>query len=104
MRRRLTWVLYMSHHFCSWLWSEIEIHVGYILQIICKSPIIFSHQIENISFHIPARTTPFRVSFYTNAGDATDAAGATMANTNELSEEPRGNLGFSLAFFQTACA
>jgi hypothetical protein len=84
------------------------IYLGYILQIIFKSPIIFSHQIENISFHIPARTTPFRVSFYTNAGDAdgaaASAAAADMADSNELSNEPRGNLGFSLAFFQTACA
>jgi hypothetical protein len=48
------------------------------------------------------------VSFYTNAGDAdgaaASAAAADMADSNELSNEPRGNLGFSLAFFQTACA
>jgi hypothetical protein len=57
---------------------------------------------------ICSRTTPFRVSFYTNAGDADGAsaanAAADMADSNELSNEPRGNLGFSLAFFQTACA
>ena len=69
---------------------------------------MFSHQIEDISFYILARTTPFRVSFYTNAGDADGAAAAAaaadMADSNELSNEPRGNLGFSLAFSQTACA
>jgi len=57
---------------------------------------------------ICSRTTPFRVSLYTNAGEADGAsaanAAADMADSNELSNEPRGNLGFSLAFFQTACA
>ena len=68
---------------------------------------MFSHQIEDISFHITARTTPFRVSVYTNAGEidgaATGEAATAMANVNELSTEPRGNLGFSLDFFQLAC-
>jgi len=58
-------------------------------------------------FFILARKTPYRVSFYTNAGDvdgsAAGEAATAMANVNELSTEPRGNLGFSLAFFQVAC-
>jgi len=55
-----------------------------------------------------SRKTPFRVSFFTNANevdgatDGTDNA-ADKAMDNELSLEPRGNLGFSLAFFQEAC-
>ena len=69
---------------------------------------MFSHQIEDISFHVTARTTPFRVSVYTNAGEAdgteTAHAATAKANVNELSTEPRGNLGFSLTFSQTACA
>ena len=65
---------------------------------------MFSHQIEDISFHITARTTPFRLSFYTNAGELDGAAAGADATTNELATEPRGNLGFSLTFSQTACA
>jgi len=54
-----------------------------------------------------SRKTPFRVSFYTNAnevdGAAADEAATDKAKVNELSKDPRGNLGFSLDFFQSAC-
>ena len=61
-----------------------------------------------ISYHISARKTPFRVSFFTNANEVDGAIAGTddaadKAMDNELSLEPRGNLGFSLAFFQEAC-
>ena len=47
------------------------------------------------------------MSFYTNAnevdGAAAGEAATAMAAKNELSMDPRGNLGFSVAFFQVAC-
>ena len=69
----------------------------------------YQHVLKEKTFHeISARKTPFRVSFFTNANEVDGAIAGTdnaadKAMDNELSLEPRGNLGFSLAFFQEAC-
>jgi len=51
-------------------------------------------------FYFKARQIPFRISFKTDADEAT--VGAT-ANTNEAAVDPRGTIGFSLRYVEQTC-
>jgi len=55
---------------------------------------------DHLENFITATTRPFRISFRSDANEATTGAGV---NLDELASTPRGIIGFELDFFQVAC-
>ena len=52
--------------------------------------------------YFSARQLPFRITFKTDADEATVGTQAT-GTTNELAVNPRGSIGFSLRYVQQTC-
>ena len=50
-----------------------------------------------------ARQVPFRITFKTDADEASGTGDETMSGTNDLAKDPRGTIGFSLKYVQQTC-
>jgi hypothetical protein len=57
--------------------------------------------LPNVNF-FKARQIPFRISFKTDADEAT-AGDIASSNTNEAAADPRGTIGFSLRYVEQTC-
>jgi hypothetical protein len=56
----------------------------------------------SLQFYFKARQIPFRISFKTDADEATVGTIAT-SDTNEAAVDPRGTIGFSLRYVEQTC-
>ena len=52
---------------------------------------------------VTARQVPFRITFKTDADEATVGADQDKTATLELAKNPRGTIGFSLKYVQQTC-